>query len=171
MIFDKKFFTEEIKGHIDHPHFFQRAEWIQEYIKEDSTVYILGCGFGHLVSQLNCMGIFTYGVEISEYAYKNRVSEYVLHESAEISIIGSDAYVFSWNLLDCLNEETAQKLAENLKHIKNQIHVVCCSGDYKGYFIKPIEYWEKLFPNAIIIDYEKPKSELHFPTSWGRVSE
>ena len=38
--FDERFFTEEIRGAMDHPHFLKRAKWIMNYIESDSIVFI-----------------------------------------------------------------------------------------------------------------------------------
>jgi len=171
MDFDEKFFTEEIKGHIDYPHFLQRAKWIKSVIEKGVSVCILGCGFGHLVKHLIQLGVNAVGFDISRYAFEHRVSNLVMCGSAADVEIDSNTWVFSWNVLDCLDKITASEIAKNLSHINTQIHIVCCSGDYPGYFIKSKEYWEDLFPQAVIIDYQKPPSDLHVPTSWGRVSE
>jgi len=169
MEFDEEFFTKEINGEIDHPHFLQRAKWIKNYIPPGSWVCILGCGFGHLVKHLRDLGVNVFGVDVSVYAFNCRVDEQVFCSPAESFKFPKGVYIFSWNLLDCLTEDIALKLSQNLKGFK-QIHVVCCSGDYKKYYIKPKKYWNILFPDAIIIDYENPFSDLHIPLSWGRVS-
>jgi len=174
MDFDEKFFTEEIQGHIDHPHFLQRAKWIKEYVPDYAVVYIFGCGFGHLVKHLRELGVNAYGYDVSLYAFEHRVSKFVYNISAEnfkiSDVLVSSAFIFSWNMLDCLDEETAKKISVNIKNFSNQIHVLCCYGNYNGYYIQSKGYWEDLFPNALIIDYHHPISDLNIPTSWGSVS-
>jgi len=168
--FDEQFFTDEIQGHIDHPHFLQRALWIQSIIPTDSIPVILGCGFGWIVKHLRELGINAIGVDVSQYAYDNRVTEYFWHESAETVELENE-WVFSWNMLDCLDSEKALAVSNNLKNIEHQYHVLCCEGDYIGYYIQSKRYWEELFPHAIIVEYYRPVSDLHIPTSWGKVSE
>ena len=169
MKFDERFFTEEIQGHIDHPHFLQRAKWIKGYVPEEALVCILGCGFGHLVKHLNEIGVNAFGVEVSVYAFNCRVHEQVFCCSAESFIFNPETYIFSWNMLDCLTKEIVLKLSENIKGLK-QIHILCCIGNYEGYYIQSKVYWEELFPDAIIIDYYHPTSDLKIPLSWGKVS-
>ena len=172
MEFDEQYYKTEIRGAIDHPHFRQRAEWIKATVPPDSIVYILGCAFGWTVKHLRELGITAYGIESSEYAYSQRVSEYVFHAKAEeLPGYFQDAFIFSWNVLDCLNEESATKLAIHLQGF-NQCHIVSCSGDYPGYFIRPLAWWKTLFEFfAVFIDHENPISEYHVPTSWGKVSK
>ena len=92
-------------------------------------------------------------------------------------------YIFSWNVLDCLNEQKAVEIAKHLNKFKaQQIHVVCCLEDktsYKyidqGYFIKSIDYWRKLLPNAIIVEYGTEhvygSKSLKIPLSSHKVSK
>jgi hypothetical protein len=44
-----------------------------------------------------------------------------------------------------------------------------------GYFIKPIDYWKELLPNAILVDYHTEivynKDSLKIPLSWNIISE
>jgi len=170
VIFDERFFKEEIQDHVDHPHFLQRALWIKEYVPEGALVCILGCGFGHLVKHLNELGVQAFGVDVSIYAFNCRVHEQVFCGSADSFEIPKGTYIFSWNMLDCLSEEMANTVALNLKDVEHQIHILCCVGNYEGYYIQSKSYWEELFPKAIIINYEHPESDLKIPLSWGRVS-
>jgi len=167
MDFDEAYYSTEIQGAVDHPHFLQRAEWIQDYVPSGAKVYILGCGFGHLVYHLRELGINAYGIESSSFAYASRVTPFIFHEKAEIFTYEVGSYVFSWNMLDCMTETTAILLSLQLRET-NQLHVVCCSGDYDGYLIKDKEWWDILFNH--VIDFEDPISLLHVPTSWGKVS-
>ena len=176
MIFDETYYHTEIRGEVDHPHFQQRAEWIKEFIKQinpTAPVYILGCAFGYLVKHLRELGVVAYGVESSEYAVSQRVSEFVVCAKAETFPFPSynPYYTFSWNMLDCLTEDVVSILSQNLKN-SIQIHVVCCSGDYPRYLIKPMEYWRKYFP--AIVDHTSKTSDpegLGLPLSWGLVSD
>ncbi|MEE9438981.1 MAG: hypothetical protein V3V14_08285 [Saprospiraceae bacterium] len=181
--FDERFFTEEIRDE-DFPHYLERAKWIDNYIEPDSIVYILGCGFGYLVKHLRDLGVNTFGVDIGDYANQNKKSDYIFKECvATINLTNAD-YIFSWNMLDCLDETIAPKIATNLnKHSVPQIHIVCCLEDVKsaqsfleqGYFIKSIQYWQNLMPNAMFVEYNTEKvygvDSLKIPLSAGKVSD
>lgn len=175
--FDERFFTEEIKDK-DYPHYLKRAEWIANYINPNSIVYILGCGFGYLVKYLRNLGVNAIGIEIADYAFQNKKDDSILHSDV-VDIDYSNAhYLFSWNLLDCLNDQKAVEVANHInKFSAQQIHIICTSEHYieQGYFIKPMSYWEGLFPDAILIEYETRKvsnsGTLKIPLSWDLVSE
>lgn len=180
--FDERFFTEEIRANIDHPHFLQRAKWIANYIKLNSIVYILGCGFGYLVKHLRDLEVNVIGIEISDYAYEHRKNQsIILADIVNIDYSNAD-YIFSWNVLDCLNEKKAVEIANHLnKFSAQQIHIVCCLEDKtsqkyikQGYFIKSILYWQKLMPNAIFVEYGTEKvygiDSLKIPLSCNKVS-
>ena len=70
------------------------------------------------------------------------------------------------SLSDHLNQFSAQ-----------QIHIISTNEQFieGGYFIKPMSYWQELFPNAILIEYETKKvfnsESLKIPLCWGMVSE
>ena len=177
MIFDERFFTEEIKD-VDYPHYQKRAEWINNYINPNSIVYILGCGFGYTVKYLIELGVNTIGIEIGEYAYNNKKDNSIVFDDI-VNIDYSNAdYLFSWNVLDCLTQQKAVDIANQLNMFSaQQIHIICTSEHYieQGYFIKPMSYWEGLFPNAILIEYETRKvfnsGSLKIPLSWNLVSD
>lgn len=179
--FDERFFTEEIRD-IDYPHFKERAKWIANYIEPNSVVYILGCGFGYLVKYLIDLGVNAIGIEVGKYAYNlKKDSSIILADIVDIDYSNAH-YLFSWNVLDCLNEQKAVETANHLnKFSAQQIHIVCCLEDKtahkfidQGYFIKSIEYWRNLMPNAIIVEYGTEKvysvESLKIPLSWNKVS-
>ncbi len=175
--FDEKFFTEDIKD-VDYPHYLKRAEWIANYINPNSIVYILGCGFGYLIKHLRELGINAIGIEVGEYAYDRKKDDSIIYDDI-VNIDYSNAhYLFSWNVLDCLNEQKAVEVANHLnKFSAQQIHIICTGEHFieQGYFIKPMSYWEGLFPNTILIEYETRKvfnsSSLKIPLSWELVSD
>lgn len=175
--FDERFFTEEIREE-DHPYYLQRAKWIDDYIKSNSIVYILGCGFGYLVKYLRDLEINAIGIEIAEYAYNRRKDDSIILGDI-IDIDYSNAhYLFSWNVLDCLNETKAKEIANHLNQFSaQQIHIISTNEQFieAGYFIKPMSYWQELFPKAILIEYETEKvfnsESLKIPLCWNKVSE
>ena len=179
--FDERFFTEEIRDE-DFPHNKKRAEWIVNYINPDSIVYILGCGFGYLVKHLRDLGVNAIGIEIAEYAYNLKKDDSIVHESIENIDYSNAHYIFSWNVLDCLNEQNVMNIASHLnKFSAQQIHIVCCLEDKtahkyvnQGYFIKSVSYWQNLMPNAIFVEYGTEKvygtESLKIPLSWDKVS-
>lgn len=179
--FDERFFTKEIRDE-DFPHYLKRVKWIANYIKPNSIVYILGCGFGYLIKYLRELEINAIGIEIGEYAYNLKKDDSIIHADI-IDIDYSNAhYLFSWNVLDCLNEQKAVEIANHLnKFSAQQIHIVCCLEDKtsqkyinQGYFIKSIEYWRNLMPNAIFVEYGTEKvygiDSLKIPLCWNKVS-
>ncbi len=181
--FDERFFTEEIRDE-DFPHYLERAKWIDNYINPNSIVYILGCGFGYLVKYLRNLGVNAFGVDIGDYAYQNKKNEYIFKECVATINLNNADYIFSWNLLDCLNETLVSKITDNLNNYSvPQIHIVCCLEDVRsaqsyldqGYFIKSIQYWQNLMPNAIFVEYGTEKvygtNSLKIPLSWNKVSD
>jgi len=172
MNFDETYYTTDIKGAIDHPHFKERANWIDEYITGDNPkVYILGCGFGYIIKHLRLLGVNAYGVELP-YAYSQRVTDYMFECDIKDADMSDADYIFSWNILDCLSDDSVKGIIENLKKFTcPQIHILCASGDYKGYFIKPVDYWCSFLPKAIIVDYETKTGLKGLPLSWGFVSD
>ena len=179
--FDERFFTEDVRDE-DFPHYLERAKWIDNYIKPDSIVYIIGCGFGYLVKHLRGLGVNAIGIEIAEYAYNLKKDDSIVHESIENIDYSNAHYIFSWNVLDCLNEQNVMNIASHLnKFSAQQIHIVCCLEDktaYKyvnqGYFIKSVSYWQNLMPNAIFVEYGTEKvygtETLKIPLCWDKVS-
>lgn len=172
MNFDSTYYTTEVNGTMDHPHFAQRADWIKSYITGDNPkIYILGCGFGHLVKHLRLLGINAYGVELS-YAYSQRVIDEVFNVDIKDADMSDADYIFSWNVLDCLNDNNVEAVLENLNLFScPQAHVVCTTDDYEGYFIKSVAYWHNVLPNAHIISYEDKSGLEGMPLSWGLVAE
>ena len=181
MEFDERFFTEEIRDE-DFPHYLKRAKWIVDYINPNSIVYILGCGFGYTVKHLRDLGVNAIGIEVGEYAYNLKKDDSIIYDDI-VNIDYSNAdYLLSWNLLDCLNETKATEIANHLNGFSaQQIHIVCCLEDNtahkfinQGYFIKTVEYWQNLMPNAIIVEYGTEKvygiDSLKIPLSWNKVS-
>jgi len=158
MIFDETFFNTQCKQ-LDHKHFQTRAWWIKNEIPLGTHVYILGCGFGYLVKHLRLLDVEAWGIETSEYAYDHRVSDYVLLSAAEDFDYPEGCYIYSWNMLDCVNEEIAENIAVAIYGHKG-MHVVC-TGDYDGFYIQPLSYWLELFEH--IVAYEDAGS---VPTSW-----
>jgi len=182
MIFDERFFTEEISD-IDYPHYQKRAEWISNYITPNSVVCILGCGFGYTVKYLRQLGVNVIGIEVAKYAYDRRKDPSIYNQDiVDIDYSNAD-YLFSWNVLDCLNEKKAVKIANHLNQFSaQQIHIMCCLEDNsaqkyinQGYFIKSIEYWKSLIPNGFLVEYGTEKvygiESLNIPLSVNKVSE
>ena len=180
--FNERFFTEEMRGDTNHPHFLKRAKWIANYIEPNSIVYILGCGFGYTVKYLRDLGVNAIGIEVSEYAYNRKKDDYIFNWDIIDCDFSNAHYLFSWNVLDCLNETKAVEIANHLnKFSAQQIHIVCCLEDKpakkyidQNYFIKPIKYWQDLMPNAILVEYGTEKvygiDSLKIPLSCNKVS-
>lgn len=179
--FNERFFTEEIRDE-DFPHYLKRAKWIANYIKPNSIVYILGCGFGYLIKHLRELEINAIGIEVGEYAYNRRKDDSIICADI-VDIDYSNAhYLFSWNVLDCLNEEKAVEIANHLnKFSAQQIHIVCCLEDKtahkfidQNYFIKSVAYWQNLMPKAIFVEYGTEKvygiDSLKIPLCGDKVS-
>lgn len=163
MSFDETFFNTQCKQ-VDYPHFQERAWWIKNQVPDGAVVYILGCGFGYLVYHLRLLGVNAWGIEVSEYAYNHRVTPYIVLSAAEDYAYEQDAYIYSWNMLDCTSEEIAENIAIAI-YGHEGMHIVCTSGDFDPdiYYIQPLSYWLELF------EYIESYHETDVPTSWTEV--
>ena len=188
MIRSGKVYYQENNLLKDHNHYLLRARWIYRWMKKRvGRIIILGAGIGWTVHHLRVLGIEAIGLERSRYAVNNSVTPL---EKTAIQSYGFLSYdnVFSWNVLDCLKGEgEAKAIANRLKVVNNQIHVLCTdnedlqSKEYKeaGYFIKPMQYWMELLPKAIFVNYHTGGlfnlnieiTDLKIPMSWGKISE
>jgi len=172
MDFNSDYYITDIKGSIDHPHFKKRADWIKEYIIGNKPkIYILGCGYGFTVKYLRLLGINAYGVELP-YAYSQRIVDEIFSCDIKDADMSDADYIFSWNVLDCLNEESVKDVMNNLKKFTcTQVHVICTSDNYPKYFIKPVSYWKSFLPDAIFVDYCNRIGLEGMPLCWHLVSK
>lgn len=182
--FDKIYYRNNLPN-INHLHYMKRAKWIKNNVS-NGRIVIVGAGFGWTIFNLLEIGINdVIGIDKSEYVYQqSNVYENMVNCSVEEFIFFLTDNIFSWNFLDCIESEIiAEKICNKMNKTKKQIHVICCDNDdydsenYKNqnYFIKPIEYWTNLLPDAKIIDYHSgkisDKSFLKVPLSWNKISE
>jgi len=207
--FNEGYFKGEGYGNYrDYPHFLQRAEWIYNYITSNSLtgkIYILGCGYGYVIKHLINLGISAdriIGLETSTYAYQEATNLGVEQsldttdvKDFDFSAITDIDIIISWNVLDCLlDETTAQEVVAKLNQMANlQFHIICVVDDDSDsenyiklyYFIKNLSYWTNLFgkEEVVLIEYRtgrvwrrdtidwKREPNWKIPLSWGRVSE
>lgn len=188
MIFDEKYFKGDGYGdYINYPHFHQRAQWILQNLSGD--ILEIGCAHGYLMKELQTLGVIIDGVDKSSYVDSKSVVEVkgnILIADIKDVFLATNQYdwIISWNVLDCLDDVSAQEIADILNSGGvNQLHVVLMSeknNDYtkQGYFIRDYDYWRGLLPNAILVRYEdgkvfNPTGEnfSKIPLCWGEVSE
>ena len=193
----------------NYPHFYKRAEWLYNYYIDHNLtgkVYIVGCGYGyvikHLIEDFNVPSNRVKGLEFSAYAYQQATNlgldqylTFIDIQDFDFSSIPDLDIVVSWNVLDCLpNETKAQQVINKLNQVTNlQMHIICITNDDPnaqkyidlGYFIKNRAYWANLFTNngTLIIEYHTGRNwkktssgwieqfDLNVPTSGKRVSK
>lgn len=193
----------------DYPHFYQRAEWLYNYyINHNLTgkVYVIGCGYGyvikHLIEDFGVPSNRVKGIEFSSYAYQKATElgldqylTFINIEDFDFSTIPDLDIVVSWNVLDCLpNETVAEQVVNKLNQVAGiQLHIICVVDDDPNaqnyidnyYFIKNRSYWANLFnkEKTILVEYESKKVwrrtltewireyGWNIPLCWGKVSE
>lgn len=188
--FNEEFFTtKEMANYKDFPHFQKRAKWITSFVEPSKKIYVLGCGFGYVIKYLLQLGYTNIkGVELSDYAYQKatelNLDSYIIHDCiAKVDYSDADL-IISWNVLDCITPALAQEIANTLnKSVGVQIHIICTIDDIgaqqyleQKFYIQSIEYWQILFPNAVLVKYHSGKiygtsTLLKIPLSWDKVSE
>jgi len=187
MIFDEAYFNGAgYKRYYNFLHFTKRANWIKDNLS--GKILEVGCAHGYLIYELDKVDVHIAGVDKSEYVGNQLVPSVASRVTiADITrVVIPDGYydwIISWNTLDCLdNEAHAIKVAEKLNESKNQLHVLCMSGqNYKddGYFIKDISYWRNLLPKAYLVCHECGtvyvpegyRALSQIPLSWEKVSD
>lgn len=182
LVFDKDYYDNNIPN-VNHPHYLKRAKWIVDNI-DSGRVVIVGAGFGWTVFHLINFEVDVIGIELSQYAFEqSKVKGYMSNQCVSLFPFFSNDQIFSWNFLDCLNGDNVKDICDNLNGVEKQVHILCTDNDDKqsqsyfdlGYFIKPMDYWLDLLPDAILIDYHTRKVSnsccLKIPTSWDRISE
>lgn len=182
LVFDKDYYDNNIPN-VNHPHYLKRAKWIADNV-DSGRVIITGAGFGWIVFHLITLGVDVIGIESSQYAFKqSKVKGNMSNKCVSLFPFLFTDNIFSWNFLDCLNDDNVEAVCDNLNKAGKQIHILCIDNDDKqsqdyfdlGYFIKSIDYWFDLLPDAIFINYHTGKISnsccLKIPTSWDRISE
>lgn len=187
MIFNEIYYRENNLEQ-NHNHYQLRARWIRRWMKGKSgRVVIIGAGLGWTVRYLDELGIDVIGIEKSKYACKSGFAGLVNKDIKDFQFISTDN-IFSWNVLDCLkSEKDAEKICQCMNVTNKQIHILCIDNEDKqseqykkdGYFIKPMQYWMKLLPMAILVNYHTGGlynlnieiSDLKIPLSWNLISK
>ena len=182
LIFDKDYYDNSFPN-VDHSHYSKRAKWIADNV-DSGRVVIAGAGFGWTIYYLITLGVDVIGIELNQYAFEqSKVKGNMSNQCISLFPFFLTDKVFSWNVLDCLNENNVEAVCNNLNNAGEQTHVICCdnedseSDNYKsqGFFIKGIDYWLDLLPDAIIVDYHTGKvfnsASLKIPLLWNKISD
>lgn len=187
MQFDEDYFNGlGYSQYQDYPHFALRADWINKNLS--GNILEIGCGYGFLLYHLSLQGKENFGIDNSSYV-ETKVDTNIKAKFQRIDIkdysIGTKfGWCVSWNVLDCLIDETdAIAVTTKLKTFAiNQLHIVCMSGQNfidQSYFIRDIIYWRTLLPDAYLVDYQTKKVYIPdgqqtlsaIPLCWGMVTD
>jgi len=171
--FDETYFNSS-QGYINYynyPHFKLRAQWLYDiYVARGYTgkIYIIGVGYGYIIKELlDIVPVQAHnkivGIEFSQYAYDQAVAlgvgdNVVLIDAKDMTYPNDLDIVVSWNVLDCIPNDTVATAICNLLSDKavEQLHVLCTddtdhnADSYKteGYYIQTRAYWAGKFVNV-----------------------
>lgn len=127
----------------------KRARLFEAY---PELILIVGCGFGGLVKELRRLGKNAWGIDASEWAVRNRVSDYVwlsdltkdIDTNRLLELLGSFATIISEDTLPWLTDEEAIQCAKNCARLgRIVIHLVTEQGE-ADYNYRSCAYWRNL---------------------------
>jgi len=193
LLFDEDYYNAGDKGYKDYkdyPHFLERAKFIKEVLQAKKVI-VLGGAYGFLTKHLLDLGVESVTIDNSDYAYKQKNvfdENYIKNDIINLSkytIFTEADWIVSWNVLDCVSDDSESKqIAEVLNRFKGkQLHIICMndkSYEEHGYFIRTPSYWEELYPNVCLVNYDgktitnKPidyEETKNVPLNWGMVTE
>jgi glycosyltransferase involved in cell wall biosynthesis/ubiquinone/menaquinone biosynthesis C-methylase UbiE len=183
--FDKDYFvwdgTKEAKGYhgvyADFPEAIKFVEYIKRFKPE--SVIDIGCAYGFLVKRLNSAGIKAFGIDVSKFAYKMRVTDemYV----ASLLDLGTETFNGKFRFQDkqfdlavtietlehIEEKDTDKALSEIARISKRGLHWIAYkeaddifkTKDATHVNIKPFDWWVNKFkeicgPDHIVIHKE-----------------
>jgi len=146
--FDELYFHGRDK--MEAKHYQDVIDW-DNYFKVNSMT-LLGCGFGQRVKALNDINVDAVGIELSDYAVKNALSDEVKQGNILNYKMISDVTI-AYDVLEHLNYEDLDKAIDNM--IKNTNKHILVSVPFKGTpnatadpthkIIEDREFWVKQF--------------------------
>lgn len=147
----------------NYAHFRERATWTANNLS--GSILEVGCAYGYLILELDKLGISISGVDLSSYAVGNAdksiTSRIVIGDIADQKYSSNNFdWIISWNTLECLRDDQhAEAVASVLNNAaKSQLHIISMVGNsnsasylLNGYFMRSLEYWRKLLPDAVFV--------------------
>lgn len=115
-----------------------------------SPMLVVGCGFGFLVAELRQLGIIAWGIDASDYAFRNRTTGFVVQNDilrpAFSGILNTGfATVVTEDLLPCLTDDEARIAAQHCAQLGGAvIHLVTEQGQVKDLNYHSTGYWMTL---------------------------
>jgi len=175
-IYDKDYFESgkksNYKGYLDSLNWKLLAEELIMLLDlEGKTVLDVGCAYGYLVRRLRELGIHAYGIDISDYAMKQRVCELV-HGDARYLPFRSNAFhvVIALELIEHIPAEFEDMLLDELIRVSKEWILIRTPRKRKeedidiGHVnIKPYEEWIKIFQEKgtiYLLEYFEKFSKL-----------
>lgn len=152
--FPKEFY-DFIYGSVHHHGMESRADYL---INRFGQVKILdvGTGCGHLVKLLRERGAKAYGIEVSDYALSQSCASEWVQKGDIRNIPFPDNYfdvVTSQAIHGYYSEADIEKAVSECRRVgKQQFHSIdtnCPIPAYGYKFMKPLEYWQKVFPDGV----------------------
>ena len=88
-----------------------------------TSVLDVGCGRGFLVRKLNDYGVYTLGVDFSDYAVKKKLSDAVFLADAKKIPFGGKSFdlVVSTDFFEHIPEEDIDKVYSEMKRVSNRV--------------------------------------------------
>lgn len=118
---------------------YTQHRWHEGYAKRarlfasfPDPILVVGCGFGYLVEELLQLGKSAWGVDLSDYAEDNCVTENFskVDITGDISLLPPFATIITEDLLPWLTDDEAAKAAKNCSaHGAIVIHLVTVAGE------------------------------------------
>lgn len=139
----------------------KRAEYLVK-LGVTGKVLEIGCAYGYMVEELIKLGIDAKGIDVSEYAVSQSITNVSVKNVKDLDFNKEDFdYIVSYNCLDnVISDKEASLIAEILNSSKaKQIHIVVMEGDFgweryiHQIILRDPAYWTNLYPSAKIICY------------------
>lgn len=135
-----------------HDGYRKRAQLFRHF---PDPILVVGCGFGFLVEELLYLGKSAWGIDLSDYAEDNCVTENFskVNITGDISLLPPFATIITEDLLPWLTDKEAVIAAKNCSaHGAIVIHLVTVAGE-ADYNYHSCGYWMTL-TNQLTISLE-----------------
>lgn len=124
--------------------------WINHLAISGKKVLEVGCAYGYIVENLRDLGVDAYGIDVSQYAYDQAVSEVqpyltVADARTHLSTYSRNEFdvVFTRRLFECLDPDDIQGVIDEMGRIgKQNVHIIQEDPRPDYYIAQPISWWE-----------------------------
>ncbi len=160
MEFNEEYFTAGTTGYKDYKDFPINEYKVERILRYNpSSVLDVGCAYGFIVKRLNDHGIPAWGVDISDYAVKNKAHPNVV-EADVLDIPFKDKYfdfVYSSDLLEHIPEDKVDEAIGEMTRVgKRGLFEITFEKtpldiDQTHVTMRPYEWWRERIPKQFDI--------------------